>query len=230
MMRVSLLAHTPEPERFIASAARLCYSSSGISELASNFSNEDIKRILKKIITSRHYSALEHASFTFGIEGISRACSHQLVRHRIASYNQQSQRYVKYTLDAGYVIPDSIVKDKEAKKIFLNNWDAAISAYNELISRGVSQEDARYVLPNASATKIVVTMNARELLHFFELRTCQRAQWEIRKLAKKMLLLVLEICPTIFADSGPSCFRGPCMEGEMRCDAPPKKETFFRDE
>ncbi|MCL5984971.1 MAG: FAD-dependent thymidylate synthase [Actinobacteria bacterium] len=229
-MRVSLLAHTPEPERFIASAARLCYSSSGISELTSNLSDEDIRRILKKIMTSRHYSALEHASFTFGIEGISRACSHQLVRHRIASYNQQSQRYVKYTSDVECVIPNSMIKDEEARKIFLDVWDAAIGAYNELVSMGISQEDARYVLPNASPTKIIVTMNARELLHFFELRTCQRAQWEIRRLAKKMLLLVREICPTIFVDSGPSCFRGPCMEGEMRCDAPPKRETFFRDE
>jgi len=230
MMHVSLLAHTPEPERFIASAARLCYSSSGISELTSNFSDEDIKKLLKKIIASRHYSALEHGSFTFGIEGISRACSHQLVRHRIASYNQQSQRYVKFSHETGCIIPESIASNDEAKKIFLNSWDAAIDAYNELISRGVSQEDARYVLPNASATKIIVTMNARELLHFFELRTCQRAQWEIRKLAKSMLRLVIEICPTIFADSGPSCFRGPCMEGEMRCDAPPKKETFLKDE
>ena len=230
MMLVSLLAYTPTPERLVASAAKLCYSSSGISELSLNLSDEDVNRILKKIIKSRHYSALEHASFTFGIEGISRACSHQLVRHRIASYNQQSQRYVKYTSDAEYVIPENIETDEGAKKIFLDIWDAALTAYNKLISNGVSREDARYVLPNASTTKIIVTMNARELLHFFELRTCLRAQWEIRELAKKMLLLVRDICPTIFADSGPSCFRGPCLEGDMRCDVPPKKETFFRDE
>ncbi|OGX23126.1 MAG: thymidylate synthase, flavin-dependent, partial [Omnitrophica WOR_2 bacterium RBG_13_44_8] len=141
-----------------------------------------------------------------------------MVRHRIASYNQQSQRYVKYTSDAEYVIPENIETDEGAKKIFLDIWDAALTAYNKLISNGVSREDARYVLPNASTTKIIVTMNARELLHFFELRTCLRAQWEIRGLAKKMLLLVRDICPTIFADSGPSCFRGPCLEGDMRCD------------
>jgi thymidylate synthase (FAD) len=165
---------------------------------------------------------VEHASFTFAIEGISRACTHQLVRHRLASYNQQSQRYVKYgNLD--FIIPPAIRRDETLKAEFEKRMETCLDGYHQLLEGGIEPEDARYILPQAAETKIVVTMNARELLHFFTLRCCTRAQWEIRFLALKMLKKVRKIAPTVFATAGPACVRGPCPEDEMMCDRPWKK-------
>ncbi len=179
-------------------------------------SDGDAQKRLAKIVGLGHLSVIEHASFTFSLEGVSRVLTHQLVRHRLASYSQQSQRYVVLG-KPDYVIPKAISSNEERKKIFKEALDDVWDAYNRLIEMGVDAEDARYLLPNAAKTNIVVTMNARELLHFFRLRTCNRAQWEIRKAAKLMLNEVRRIAPTIFENAGPPCKAGPCPEGEKTC-------------
>ena len=219
-MDVVLLNHTPDPERAIAAAARLCYAPVGAAELVEGMSDEAVAKVLKTIITSGHLSALEHASYTFAIDGVSRALTHQLVRHRVASYNQQSQRYVRYDAEPEFVEPPAIAADAAAHEVFVSATRAAFGAYKSLLDAGVPAEDARYVLPNAMETKIVVTMNIRELLHFFELRCCKRAQWEIRALAVRMLELAEPTAPYIFMDAGASCRRGPCREGKMTCGDP----------
>ncbi|MBN2248415.1 MAG: FAD-dependent thymidylate synthase [Coriobacteriia bacterium] len=227
-MDVRLLNHTPDPERAIAAAARLCYAPVGAAELTETMSDEAVRRVLKTIITSGHTSALEHASYTFAIDGVSRALTHQLVRHRLASYNQQSQRYVTYAEEPVFVTPPSVTADADAAARFAEATRAAFDAYRTLVDAGIPAEDARYLLPNAMETKIVVTMNIRELLHFFELRCCKRAQWEIRDLALAMLSLATPTAPYIFMDAGASCRRGPCREGKMTCGDPypkaPKRE------
>jgi thymidylate synthase (FAD) len=225
---VRLLNHTPDPERAIAAAARLCYAPVGAAQLTETLSAEAVRRVLKTIITSGHTSALEHASYTFAIDGVSRALTHQLVRHRLASYNQQSQRYVTYADEPAFVVPPAITADPELKVRYDAATRAAFDAYRELLDAGVAAEDARYLLPNAMETKIVITMNVRELLHFFELRCCKRAQWEIRELALTMLTLAESTAPYVFMDAGASCRRGVCREGKMTCGDPypkaPKRE------
>lgn len=227
-MDVKLLFHTPEPERAIAAAARLCYAPVGAAELLEEMSDEAVRRVLKTIITSGHTSALEHAVYTFAVDGVSRAMTHQLVRHRLASYNQQSQRYVTYAEEPTFVTPPSVAADPAVAGAFAVATRAAFDAYRALVDAGVPAEDARYLLPNAMETKIVITMNVRELLHFFELRCCKRAQWEIRDLALAMLALAEPTAPYVFMDAGASCRRGPCREGKMTCGDPypkaPKRE------
>ena len=210
-MHVELLYHTPDPERAIATAARLCYAPVGAAELMGTMPPERIESVLTTIMSSGHFSTLEHASYTFAVDGVSRALTHQLVRHRIASFNQQSQRYVKFTGDVAVVKPESI--------------QAAVDAYHALLEAGVPAEDARYLLPNAAESKIVITMNVRELLHFFSLRCCNRAQWEIRDMAHRMLELARPTAPFIFADAGAPCVRGTCPEGKMTCGNPYPKVT-----
>jgi len=227
-VKVTLLRHTPEPERTVAMAARLCYSASTIGELEGKVAGSSQEKFLGKILKMGHLSVLEHASFTFGIEGISRAASHQLVRHRLASYSQQSQRYVTAT-DPEFVVPPTIAADPGLKKRFEKEARSAYDAYSRLVARGVPPEDARYLLPNAACTKIIVTMNARELLHFFTLRCCDRAQWEIREMATMMLKQARAVAPFIFRDSGPSCVRGKCSEGEMTCGRPKETRERFRN-
>ncbi len=226
-MKVTLLNFTPGPEKTVALAARLCYSDSTIEELDGRVKNISIEKFLGKIIKMGHLSVLEHASFTFGIEGISRAASHQLVRHRLASYSQQSQRYVKFERPE-YVLPPTIGEDGEKKRRFEDALEGAYALYKEFIDAGVPAEDARYLLPNAACTRIIVTMNARELLHFFRLRCCERAQWEIRDMATSMVVLVKEKAPFIFMDSGPACVKGPCSEGKMTCGKPDEIRKKFK--
>lgn len=217
-MKVALLQHTPNPERVVALAAKLCYSASSVEQLNDKLSNADITEFLAKIMSLGHQSVLEHISFTFGIDGISRACSHQLVRHRLASYSQQSQRYVTFKGDNfPMVVPDTVSCSSKRSEIFAEAAKAAAKAYKELVADGVPAEDARFVLPNASETKIIVTMNARELLHFFELRCCERAQWEIRALAIEMLRMVKPVAPVVFSSAGPGCVTSGCPEGAMTC-------------
>jgi thymidylate synthase (FAD) len=217
-MRVQLLTHTPDPEQVVAAAARLCYSDASIGQLLER-APEQAPKLLRKILDLGHLSVLEHASFTFGIEGISRACSHQLVRHRIASYSQQSQRYVSHEAPFEAVMPESISERPELATRFERHLAATHELYRELLAAGIPAEDARFVLPNAAATKLVLTMNARELHHFFALRCCRRAQWEIRIMAKEMLRLAKQAAPLLFADAGPGCLRGACPEGKMTCGA-----------
>ncbi|MDZ4179723.1 MAG: FAD-dependent thymidylate synthase [Coriobacteriia bacterium] len=222
-MDVRLLFHTPEPERAVAVAARLCYAPVGAAELMEEMDPDSVRRVLRTIMNSGHFSALEHASYTFAIDGVSRALTHQLVRHRLASYNQQSQRYVSYTDDPSFIIPPAVDADPQLRQAFLDACASAFLSYRELIEAGVAAEDARYLLPNAMETKIAVSMNIRELLHFFELRCCKRAQWEIRDLALRMLELAEPTAPYIFMDAGASCRRGPCREGKMTCGDPYQK-------
>ena len=219
-MNVELLYHTPDPERAIATAARLCYAPVGAAELMETMPPERVQSVLSTIMSSGHFSTLEHASYTFAIDGVSRALTHQLVRHRIASFNQQSQRYVKFTGDISVVKPGSVSGNAEAEAVFDEAIEAAVDAYHKLLDAGVPAEDARYLLPNAAESKIVVTMNVRELLHFFSLRCCNRAQWEIREMSRRMLELARPTAPFIFMDAGPSCVRGNCVEGKMTCGNP----------
>lgn len=219
-MQVELLYHTPDPERAVATAARLCYAPVGASELLESMSEERVKSVLSTIMKSGHYSALEHASYTFAVDGVSRALTHQLVRHRIASFNQQSQRYVKFAEGLNIVKPATITDDPGKEAVFDEAIEAALSAYKKLLDAGVPAEDARYLLPNAAETKIVITMNIRELLHFYELRCCNRAQWEIHDLADRMLALAKPTAPYIFLDAGAPCIRTTCPEGDMTCGKP----------
>ncbi len=227
-MKVALCRYTPEPELTVALAARLCYSPATIDELKEKLSASDIRNLLEKIMSLGHQSVLEHASFTFGIDGVSRVTTHQLVRHRIASFSQQSQRYVSHTKRFAAVIPPTIAERPEILARFEAQMTALHQAYAEMVAAGVPAEDARYILPNATETKILVTMNARELLHFFSLRCCERAQCEIRAMALEMLRLVKDVAPIIFREAGPGCLTGPCPEGALTCGRTKEIREFFR--
>lgn len=234
-MKVTLITHTPNPEKVIASAAKLCYSSSDIESLMEGLTTEKVELFIKKLTDLGHQSPLEHCTFTFGIEGVSRSLSHQLVRHRIASYSQKSQRYV--TEDQfQYIIPPEIESDEETLGIFIEAMENDAKTYSLLVEKlktrymnyGMNEtpatkkaiEDARFVLPNACETKLIMTMNIRTLLHFFEERCCNRAQWEIRNLGNKMLSICKEVAPRLFVNAGASCVRGKCKEGIMSCGQP----------
>lgn len=216
-MRVALLRHTSDPEMTVALASRLCYSPVGVAELEGKWSREEALGLIDKILDVGHFSVLEHAVFTFAIEGISRATSHQLVRHRIASYSQQSQRYVKARKEFEHVLPPSVHEQPELRKRYRRHMAAVGRLYRDFIDAGIAAEDARFLLPNAAATKIIVTMNARELHHFFTLRCCLRAQWEIRGMAEEMLGLAKGSAPALFQGAGPGCIRGKCPEKSMTC-------------
>lgn len=254
MLKVKLIEHTPSPEKIVASAAKLCYSQVGVDEILENLDEQKTHKFLDMLMTYGHHSPIEHVSFTFAIEGVSRSLTHQLVRHRVASYSQQSQRYVRLK-QFEYIIPPDIEKNEEAKNIFIKSMNRVQEEYNQLVEilfknelaslvkehlndkklispdqvdekqyamlKGKAEkkaiEDARYVFPNACETKIIVTMNARELIHFFNHRCCNRAQWEIRQMAKEMLMQARVVAPVLFKYAGPSCVNGTCPEGGMCC-------------
>ena len=229
-MKVKIIAYTLNPEKVVAAAAMASYKKE-IPELEESTDKQAAKEIEEKM-SFGHVSIIEHATFTFAVSEVSRALTHQLVRHRVASYTQQSQRYVKFVKKGfGYVVPKT-VKENSEKEInegdlprtttiggkFENLMLEIQNCYNLLVENGVKPEDARFVLPNACYTNIVITMNARELLHFFGLRCCNRAQWEIREMADKMLKLCKEKAPAIFENAGPNCQQlGYCPEGEQSC-------------
>ena len=215
-MKVKLLAHTPNPDLLAGLAARVCWSKEAASEIV--LDEEKLTGTLKKAIERGHTSVMEHVTFTFSIEGISRACSHQLVRHRMASYSQQSQRYVSLD-EPEYVTPPKINGDPAAKELYDKRMTEAWRGYRDLLEAGVREEDARFVLPNSAKTNIVVTMNARSLLSFFKLRCCLHAQWEIRGLASEMLLAVREVAPKLFDAAGAPCVTsGNCPESDTSCE------------
>jgi len=226
-MYIELIKYTPEPEKTVAIAARVCYSPRNAKEIYENMSDEEVKKLIRFLIKAGHHSAIEHASFTFIVDKISRVCSHQLVRHRLASYSQQSQRYVEYKRNLEYVIPQSIKNKKDLSQKFEEFQQQSFNLYKYFLKNNISSEDARYVLSNAFPTQIIITMNARELLHLFTLRCCERAQWEIREMAYRMLNKVKKVAPTIFEHAGPSCFRGRCPEDEMMCKNPPKEDEIL---
>src|SRR3989344_3982030 len=220
-LKVVLLSSTPNAEQLVALAAKLCYSPANIGDLLKKITEKDQKEFIEKLIGMAHMSPVEHVVFTFGIEGISRACTHQQVRHRLASYSQQSQRYVK-EINFDYIIPPSIKSRvfnvaEDGDQWFEDKMNKIQKWYQELIDMGIPPEDARFLLPNAAETKIIITMNARELLHFFKERCCLRAQWEIRAMAEEMLRLAMEKFPTSFSKAGPACVNGPCNQGKMTC-------------
>ena len=276
MLKVKIIAHTPEPDKVVAQAGKLCYSAVGVDEITQKLTEEEIARYVNMLASIGHESPLEHVSFTFAIEGISRVCTHQIVRHRIASYSQQSQRYVKLE-QFEYIVPPAIENNPEAKRIFIEAMERDQKAYDELVDLLLEDilidkhaadygscireilkenpdvapdrskvldlyaekffenyrkaekqaiEDARYVFPNACETKIVVTMNARSLLHFFNVRCCNRAQWEIREMATEMLKECKKIAPALFKKAGPDCVYGKCGEGKMSCKHPRKEDEF----
>lgn len=235
-LKVLLINFTPDPDGTVAMAAKLCYSSANVENLKEEIPKTEIGNFIKKIIQMGHLSPVEHANFTFAIEGISRACSHQLVRHRLASYSQQSQRYVGMDNGFNYIIPPSIKEDPELKIKYISFMEEVQRFYNDLVENfkkkgktGESAyEDARFVLPNATETKIILTMNARELLHFFTQRLCLRAQWEIRKMALEMLKAVKKVSPVIFANAGPACLKGSCPEGKFSCGKAEEVRNFFK--
>ena len=221
-MNVVLLAHTPEPDALVAAAARICYKDVTASELLQGEEKNLSKNLIAELFKSGHLSTFEHVSFTFGIDGLSRVASHQLVRHRLASFSQQSQRYVKMSHDPeAVVIPNTIKNNSEALKIFNDAVENSQKAYADLINLGISKEDARFILPHGHSTRLVMTMNARELHHFFNLRLCRRAQWEIQELARKMLILCREKAPILFEKAGPACIFGNCNEARF-CGKPYK--------
>ncbi len=232
-LKVILLNYTPNPDKVVELAAKLCYSPSSIEDL--KISDSEHNNFVKKIIEMGHLSPIEHASFTFAVEGISRVCSHQLVRHRLASYSQQSQRYVNLENTFKYIIPPKINEDAELKEKYIDFMKTAQDFYHYLIEKLKKKdennkhiyEDARFVLPNASETKIIITMNGRELLHFFKQRLCFRAQWEIREMAIEMLKLVKLVAPKIFNNAGPSCLNGKCPEGKFSCGRMKEIQNYF---
>lgn len=240
MAKVTLLTYTTEPERTVASAAKLCYSASDIATIKDGLTDEKTASFVEMLAEIGHESPIEHAYFTFGIEGVSRSLLAQITRHRIASFSVQSQRYVKEK-DLAYVTPPEIAKDPETLKLYQESMAQAEEAYHKLadklsegyvaeyLAAGMDEktarrnaekkaiEDARFVLPNACETKMVMTINARSLINFFHHRCCNRAQWEIRDVADQMLALASKVAPNIFKTAGPPCLVGGCPEGKMTC-------------
>lgn len=240
MLHVTLLACTPDPEQLVAAAAKLCYSSATIDTLMQDMTQEKAASFVDMLAEIGHQSPIEHANFTFGVEGVSRSLLAQLTRHRIASYSVQSQRYVAEK-SFEYVLPPEIEQIPQAKELFERAMQQDQQQYDELtailkqkhlqtfLEQGMDEkaaaraaekkaiEDARFVLPNACATKLVMTMNARSLLNFFRHRCCNRAQWEIRALAEQMYALCVQKAPHLFGNAGPACVSGPCPEGKMTC-------------
>ena len=250
-MKVTLLTHTVDPDKTIAAAAKLCYSPSSIDNILDGLTDEKSASFVDMLTEIGHESPTEHASFTFGIEGVSRSLLAQITRHRIASYSVQSQRYVLEERFE-YVIPPEIEDNEEAKKLYLEAMEDDQKKYSQiteilfkkhfkaLTDEGKNEadakkeatkaaiEDARFVLPNACATKMIVTMNARSLQNFFAHRCCNRAQWEIRELADQMLALVYAVSPYIFKKSGPKCLFDKCGEGKMSCKNMQEIKTKYR--
>lgn len=220
--KVRLIRYTANPEATIALASKLCYSNRDVDELAADVDAKDNARFIEMLSDMGHYSPFEHAAFTFSIEGVSRALLAQITRHRVASFSVRSQRYVNEG-DFHYVVPPSIERLGEAAvEQYTGQMQTMLGWYRDwqqkLGGSGESaNEDARFVLPNACETKMIVTMNARELIHFFSLRCCYRAQWEIRKIAWDMLAEVSKVAPNVFKAAGPGCLSGACPEGKKSC-------------
>ncbi len=252
-MKVTLIAHTPTPEKIIAAAAKMCYSDSNAETLLNGLDDEKNNAFIKMLSDLGHESPFEHSTFTFGIEGVSRTLLAQITRHRIASFSVQSQRYVKQD-NFVFITPPAIADNFEASEIYQKSMKNALDDYmrisdilekkyiQEFIENGADEktakskaekkaiEDARFVLPNACETKMIVTMNIRSLMNFFRLRCCQRAQWEIRAVADEMLKLCSDVSPVLFRNAGPSCVcNGLCSEGKMSCGKAKEIKEFYKE-
>lgn len=230
---VSLITHSPNPQEVVSLAARLCYSNDSIDDLSVK-SAKNADEFITKLMEMGHMSPLEHVSFTFGIEGVSRTLLAQITRHRIASFSVKSQRYVSVK-DMNYIVPPSITNlGQEAVGEYTAQMQTMFSWYKKWQTllggeKETSNEDARFVLPNACESKLIMTMNARELLLFFRLRCCNRAQWEIRQLAWQMLKLCYEVAPAIFSSGGAGCINGKCTEGKKTCGKMVEVKKYFND-
>ena len=223
-MEVALISYTLDPELNVAAAARLSTSPVSARELKEKLTPKQTEVLLKRLLASGHLSPFEHASFTFSLDGISRVTSHQLVRHRLASYTQQSQRYVSFH-KLEYITPPSITSKPELRAKYQQKVQAAHELYCEMLEAGILAEDARYILPNAVETRLVMTMNARELIHACSLRLCQRAQWEIVELFERIKEEVGKVAPLIGAELKPKCYDlGYCNEQESCGLFPTQKE------
>ncbi|MCE5343482.1 MAG: FAD-dependent thymidylate synthase [Eubacteriales bacterium] len=224
--RIELIRQTTDGEALVALAAKLCYAGGDLDDLLRKIADNDQRSFLRKVREMGHESVLEHVSFTFLAEGVSRAMLAQLTRHRIASFSVQSQRYVSYAKGFGYVVPPAVralgpeaEAEYDAQMAQMQHW------YEDWQQKLGANEDARFVLPNACETRLMITMNARELRHFFSLRMCERAQWEIRELAEKMFALCYREAPELFEDAGSACLRGACPEGEKTCGKAAEKRA-----
>jgi thymidylate synthase (FAD) len=223
-LNVRLVNCTPDAERVVATAARLCYADLDLAEATSTISQEEAAKRVRNMVKLGHHSTLEHVSFTFGVEGVSRALTHQLVRHRIASYSQQSQRYIDFR-SFSYVTPDSIQGHPEFHQQYVDLMNQVRDLYQSFADGGIPKEDARYMFPNAVTSKIIISMNGRSLLHFFKLRLCMRAQTEIRQMAEAMLEVVRPAAPSLFEKAGPSCVsEGVCRENYPDCPRKKKRK------
>ncbi len=211
-LRVILLSYSPDPERAVATAARNCYSPRDIEAIDENWNSEEVAKMVTRVRDAGHLSTFEHTMFTFGVSGVSRALTHQLVRHRHMSYEQKSQRYIKVKGQFEFVTPPSIAARPEINAKYDALMGQIAEFYGAALAAGTPPEDARFALPNAAETQIVITANARALLDFFTLRTCNNAQWEIRELAFAMLRLVKKVAPVLFVRAGATCVRGYCNE------------------
>ncbi len=221
-LNVALVRHTADMQELVALGARLCYSRADVGTLQKRIEERDQSAFIQRLMDMGHDSVMEHASFTFAVEGISRICLAQLTRHRIASFSVQSQRYVSYAGGFSYIVPPRIQQmGEEAIREYerqMGQMQAWYEDWQEKLGQGEqSNEDARFVLPGACETRLIMTMNVRELHHFFALRMCNRAQWEIRAMAKEMYRLCLSVAPLLFEKAGPGCIRGACPEGEKTC-------------
>lgn len=253
MLKVTLVAHTPDPDKTIAVAAKMCYSADGADKIMESLSDERCDRFIDMLMRLGHESPFEHASFTFAIEGVSRSLLAQITRHRIASFSVKSQRYVCEN-NFEFILPPAIANNPEAKEIYMKAMGEDVASYNaladilrkdhteRLMAEGMEEseakkaaekmaiEDARFVLPNACETKMMVTMNVRSLWNFFRLRCCSRAQWEIRALADEMLKLCKEVSPKLFSNAGPACVKGACPEGKMTCGKATMMRRKYKEE
>jgi len=229
-LKVILLRYTADAEKLCGTAALTTTKSGTPSRIIERMEPSTAAQIIKRVTGYGHCSVIEHASFTFSIEGVSRSMTHQLVRHRIASYTQQSQRYVAYDTLENYVTPPSVASNPQAKVAFDKTLEKISETYQKLLDMGIAKEDARFILPNAAKTNIIVTMNARELRHFFNVRCCARAQWEMREVATEMLKQVKRATPALFENAGPTCVeKGYCSEGKMKppeCDVAEVRKRF----
>ena len=211
-LKVVLLSHSPDPERSVATAARNCYSPRDVASIDENWSREDIVKMVGRVRDAGHLSTFEHTQFTFGVSGVSRALTHQLVRHRHMSYEQKSQRYIPLKGPFEYITPPSIAAEPDIAARFTALMDEIAAFYGAAAAAGIPAEDARFALPNAAETQIVITANARALLDYFSLRTCNNAQWEIREMSFAMLRLAKRAAPALFVRAGATCVRGYCNE------------------
>lgn len=251
--KVTLLSHTAQPEKLVAAAARMCYSAADAETILEGLTEQKTAGLLAMLAEMGHESPVEHASFTFAIEGVSRSLLAQITRHRIASFSVQSQRYVSER-EFAYILPPAIGENPQAAALFRQAMEQSQRAYDQLAellaeqhraaleaqgvpaeqagkdARKKAQEDARFVLPNACATKMMVTMNTRSLRNFFRLRCCNRAQWEIRQVAWQMLRLCRQAAPYLFDKAGPACLFGPCPEGGMSCGQMDQVREKYRRE